>query len=104
MILEQIKELVSEKKIKWTAHCLKQLGERDISISDVKQCISSSEIIEDYPDDFPHPSCLIYGCTQAGRVLHTVVGCDGESVYIITAYRPNTITFEEDLKTRRSKR
>lgn len=39
------------------------MQERDISRADVKNCIMHGEIIEDYPDDFPHPSCLIFGYT-----------------------------------------
>ncbi|MCM1160972.1 MAG: DUF4258 domain-containing protein [Roseburia sp.] len=63
----------------------------------------SGEIIEDYPDDFPHPSCLIFGYTINRKILHTVVGSDSEYLYIITAYYPNTKKFMEDLKTRRIK-
>ena len=57
---------------------------RDISIDDIGDCIMSGEIIEDYPDDFPHPSCLIFGYTIRHKVLHTVVGSDGEVLHIIT--------------------
>lgn len=52
-------------------------------------------------DDFPHPSCLIFGYTVNEEIIHVVAGCDGEYIYIITAYYPNTIKFEQDLKTRR---
>jgi hypothetical protein len=79
------------------------MQERDISIEDVISCIRSGEIIEDYPDDFPNPSCLIFGNDVNGEVLHVVVGSDEEVLYIITAYYPNTIKFMEDLKTRRKK-
>lgn len=67
----------------------------------MKHCIRAGEIIEDYPTDYPHPSCLIFGYTIGAKVLHVVVGCDGEYIYIITAYYPNTDIFQEDLKTRR---
>ena len=96
-----IRNLLSEGKIKWTTHSLERLGERDISILDVKRCIMSGEIIEEYPFAFPFPSCLIFGFCLSGKQLHVVVGSDNESVYIITAYYPDTSKFEEDLKTRR---
>ena len=101
MIVEEIRKLIHEGKVKWTKHCLEKMGERDISISDVRYCIETGEIIEDYPDDFPHPSCLIYGEPSGGETLHVVVGSDGEMLFIITAYEPNTEKFEDDLKTRR---
>ena len=60
------------------------------------------EIIENYPDDFPHPSCLIYGYTINDRsVIHVVVSCNGENVGIIPAYFPDSDEFENDLKTRK---
>lgn len=60
------------------------------------------EIIENYPDDFPHPSCLIYGYTINDRsVIHVVVSCNRENVGIITAYFPDSDEFENDLKTRK---
>ena len=62
------------------------MQERDISIDDVSNCIMFGEIIENYPGDFPHPSCLIFGYTIHHKVLHTVVGSDAEVLHIITAY------------------
>ena len=76
------------------------MQERDISRQDVINCIVYGEIIEDYPEDFPNPSCLIFGYTIDNKVIHTVVGKD-DYIWIITAYFPNTKKFENDLKTRR---
>ncbi|MCM1088742.1 MAG: DUF4258 domain-containing protein [Muribaculaceae bacterium] len=103
MDIKTIQKLYNEKKLKWSTHCLERMQERDISIDDVGNCIMAGEIIEDYPNDFPHPSCLIFGYAINDKVLHTVVGSDGDTLYIITAYYPNTKKFMEDLKTRRTK-
>ena len=78
-----------------------QMQERGISRADVKRTIATGEIIEDYLDDFPNPSCLIFGYTVNNRVLHVIAGCDNVSIYIVTAYYPDTKKFENDLKTRR---
>lgn len=64
-------------------------------------CIKVGELIEEYLEDFPYPSCLIYGHAVDNRIIHVVVGCDEEYAYIITAYIPNLQKFESDLKTRR---
>lgn len=101
MEIEELQRLCSQRKIKWSAHGLERMQERDISRADVKKCIMSGEIIEDYPEDFPNPSCLIFGYTVNTEIIHVVVGKDKEYVYIITAYYPNTEKFEQDLKTRR---
>lgn len=103
MNIELIKVLYTSSKIKWSTHCLERMQERDISIDDVGSCIQLGEVIENYPDDFPHPSCLIFGYTIGKKVLHVVTGTDGNLLYIITAYYPNINKFMEDLKTRRER-
>lgn len=79
------------------------MQERDISRADVKNCIMHGEIIEDYPDDFPHPSCLIFGCTVKNKIIHVVASMDDINMGIITVYYPNTEKFESDLKTRKER-
>nr|WP_252198148.1 DUF4258 domain-containing protein [Clostridium sp. MCC353] len=96
-----MKRLFEESKIKWSTHCLERMQERDISRVDVKNCISHGEIIEDYPEDYPHPSCLIFGYAVNGKVIHVVAGMGIDTIYIITVYYANTVKFEEDLKTRK---
>ena len=78
------------------------MQERDIIINDIDRVIETGEIIEEYHDDYPHPSCLIMG-ESLGRVMHCVVGMDNERLYLITAYEPSQNVFEGDLKTRKEK-
>lgn len=101
MNIKIIQDLFINSKIKWSAHCLERMQERDINIDDVRNCIISGEIIENYPDDFPYPSCLVFGYTKNEKVLLVVVGSNNTILFIITAYYPNTKKFMNDLKTRR---
>lgn len=101
MQIEDVQNYCAKSKIKWYKHALERMQERDISRADVKNCIMNGEIIEDYPGDFPHPSCLIFGKTVEKKIIHTVVSLDGENIGIITVYFPNTDKFEKDLKTRK---
>ena len=103
MNIKIYQKLCAELKILWTQHCLQRMQERDISRLDVKNGIATGEIIEDYPDDYPNPSCLIFGYNVNGHILHIVAGCDNINIYIITAYYPDTKKFENDLKTRRKR-
>lgn len=48
-----------------------------------------STVIEEYPDDKYSPTCLIYGKTRAGRVLHVQVSLP-PLVVIVTAYEPDS--------------
>lgn len=103
MDIKQLQRLYNapSSNIKWAKHCLERMHERNININDVESCLHTGEIIEDYPDDFPHPSCLIFGYTKTNKILHIVVGSNDDTIFFITAYYPNTDKFETDLKTRK---
>ena len=101
MDIGKIREVCTLRKIKWSVHVAARMAERDIKRNDVINCIMKGEIIEYYTNDYPYPSCLIFGFTLRNRVIHVVLGYDGDNVYIVTAYYPNTDKFEADLKTRK---
>ena len=103
MELELLQRLCAERKVKWSIHAAEQMMVRGIDRIDVINCLQNGEVIEDYPDDFPHPSCLVFGKTVSGNVLHTVVGSDGLMLYVITAYFPDTDRFESDFRTRKAR-
>ena len=101
--ISTIKENIENKRIIWTEHCLNRLNQRDIQIADVINTIKTGKIIEHYYDDYPYQSCLILGKDLNKEVLHVVCGINNDFVYIITAYYPDSIKWEEDMKTRRMK-
>jgi len=102
MKIYQIERLISESKIVWTEHVAIRLRERGIKRADFIECIEIGEIIEEYPDDTPYPSCLIYGTCLAGKPLHVVVGLnEGVLCCMITAYRPDLDKWDSDYKTRK---
>ena len=99
--IERLREYYKSDKIVITNHAKERCRQRGIRQKDIKNCIMSGEVIEQYPDDFPHPSCLIFGYAIDKRVIHVVISDSGEYSKIITAYIPNTEKFEDDLKTRK---
>jgi len=93
-ILEQIVKCIQAGNYFYTWHArdemeTEELGE--IRDQEVVEAILSGKIIEDYPEDKPYPSCLIYGRTSEGRPLHAVCAyaADVVQVIIITAYEPS---------------
>ena len=103
MDITDLQKLCENGSIRWTGHILKRLMQRGIFQASVVQAIRSGEIIEQYPDDYPYPSCLLLGTTEAGEALHIVCGIGEGEVWLITAYHPDPDEWESDLKTRRAK-
>jgi hypothetical protein len=62
-----------------------------ITDQEVVEAIQAGEEIENYPDDDPFPSVLVFGRTMAGRPLHVVCAYDEESdsVFVVTTYEPD---------------
>lgn len=103
MDLNVIKTLCAAGKLRWTNHIFLRLVQRNISMDDVQTAILNGELIEDYPNDYPFPSCLIMGHRTATSVIHVVCAPDdtGTTLWLITAYVPDTDRWEPDLKTRK---
>lgn len=100
--LELIRNLAeNDEKVVITQHSLKRFRERGIKYNDIISCIQTGEIIEQYPNNFPNPSCLILGLNCQKKYLHVVCGPDGEYLWIITAYYPSQDKWQADLKTRK---
>lgn len=102
--INTIQEMVKEGKIRWTNHVLNRLLQRNILQADVENALLNGEIIEEYEDDYPYPSCLVYGIDTKGEVLHIVCGSNQVELWIITVYYPDMDKWESDLKTRKEKK
>lgn len=100
--IEDLKNLCDRKAVRWTMHVLKRLILRNISQDEVIEAIQRGKVIEQYPEDYPFPSCLILGITVAGKYLHVVCGRGNEEVWIITAYYPDPEEWENNFETRRT--
>ena len=98
--IDDFRSLNEPTKMVITQHSRKRFSERGIVINDVCESIKSGEIIEQYPDDYPFPSCLIMG-KSGNRVIHVVASVEDGLLYVITAYIPNPDKWEEDWKTRK---
>ena len=98
--IEELRGLVAAGAIQWKAHCLKQMLQRGISRADIQNAITTGEIIEQYPDDYPFPSCLVLGLMISGAVLHVVCGVGNDELHMVTAYEPDPAKWSEDFRER----
>ena len=99
--INKLRKYYEQEKVIISVHAHERLRQRNIRAKDVKNCIMTGEIIEQYPEDFPFPSCLVYGYSVLGKVMHAVMSDEGSGSRVITAYYPDNIKFKDDLKTRR---
>lgn len=99
--IDTIKQMVKDKKLRWTNHIVLRLLQRKITQEDVENALLTGEIIEEYQNDYPYPSCLVYGINLKNDVIHVVCGLTEIELWLITAYYPDNIEWEEDLKTRK---
>jgi hypothetical protein len=102
VLIEDLIEKIKDRKIKWRGHASKRAIERNIFSDDVLQAIVSGEIIEEYPEDFPFPSCLVLGYTKDKRPLHIVSAVGQDYIWIITVYIPDLKKWSNNY-TKRSK-
>ncbi len=91
---QTIKRCFASDFVLYTSHARREMRQEPfgtISEEEVFEAISASEIIEEYLDDEPYPSVLLFGLTQANRPLHVVCAYDAESdrTIVITVYHPD---------------
>ena len=87
-VLQSIIRAIQAGKMRFTTHAQAQMAIRHITNIEIVESLTSHsvEIIENYPDDKYSPSCLIYGFTKSGRILHVQ---SNYNAVIITSYDPD---------------
>ena len=96
--IDLLRKLLTEDKVFTTEHAAERFRQRGIRIKDIRLALENGEIIEDYQDDYPFPSCLICGKGSNDKVIHVCMSIEGTSSRIITAYYPDPNKWSEDLK------
>lgn len=91
MDIEKIIDAIRNHRVRITNHAYDEAQEDSIIFDEIFFSVIQGEIIEDYPDDTPYPSCLIYGNTFHGGPVHSVWAYNNESKWavLITVYRPD---------------
>lgn len=63
MNLEDIIDAIRQDRIRITDHADEEAQTDRLSFDEIFVSVFQGEIIEEYPDDRPYPSCLVYGET-----------------------------------------
>jgi len=91
MDIRDIIEAIQADRVRITDHADEEAKADRLTFDEIFFSALHGEIIEDYPDDKPYSSCLIYGQTFSGDPIHTVWAYNQQSGWtvLITAYRPD---------------
>jgi hypothetical protein len=89
-------------KLIYRQHAIKRMHERRIAEAEIHLALETGQVIENYPNDTPHPSALLLGMAGT-KAVHVVYAdsSEGDERIIITVYEPDPAIWHEDLKTRR---
>ena len=99
--IADLRRYYENESVYMTNHAAERCRERGIRAKDIRSAVMSGEIIEQYPDDFPFPNCLLCGKSAGEEIIHVCMSDEGESSKVITAYFPSAEKWNADCKTRK---
>ncbi len=91
MDIGNIIDAIRDSRIRITDHADEEASDDRLRLEDIYFSVMHGEVIEDYPDDKPFPSCLIMGRDFSGEPIHSVWAYNQENRWtvLITVYRPD---------------
>jgi len=100
-----IRKIAAKDRIAFKKHSAIRMRARGIYADEVKYIMLHGEIIENYPDDRPFPSCLVFGLTEKQEPIHIVIAIDFDDqiIWVITVYYPHREEWEDGFKRRKTK-
>lgn len=92
---------MSNEKITYRLHAVQRMFDLKVSAEEVRYVQEIGEVIEEYPDDTPYPSCLILG-RYKGRLIHVIAAnnCLDEEIIVITVYEPDPSEWDLECRKR----
>lgn len=93
MEIADVQKAIQMKQIRITDHADEEAQNDRLSYDEILFSVLNGKIIEDYPDDKPYPSCLIYGNTADNKPVHSVWAYNNVTKWavLVTVYRPDPL-------------
>lgn len=90
-------------RLVFRVHAIQRMFRRQISSEDVRHVLDTGEIIQEYPEDRPHPSRLVLGW-RGSTPVHVVAADSTESdeTFVITVYEPTLELWEPGFRKKRT--
>ncbi len=91
MDIENIINAIRESRVRITDHADEEAFDDSLTYDEIYYSVFQGEVIENYSNDKPYPSCLIMGKNFSGEPIHSVWAFNIENLWaaLITVYRPN---------------
>ena len=91
MDLANIINAIRHSRVRITDHADEEACDDGLTYEGIYSSVVQGEVIEDYADDKPYPSCLIFGRNFSGEPIHSVWAYNPENQWavLITVYRPD---------------
>jgi hypothetical protein len=91
--IDDIVAAIHGNRIRITDHADEEAFSDKLTYKDIFNSILQGGVIENYPDDKPYPSCLIFGLNKSKEPIHSVWAFNPENEWavLITVYRPDPI-------------
>ncbi len=91
MEITDIIKAFQDHRIRITDRADEEVESDRLTFDEIYFSVLNGEIIKNYPDDQPYPSCLIFGRTFGGDPVHSVWAFNDENLWavVITVYRPD---------------
>ena len=99
--LSRVRDCFQSERILYSRHARSEMANEEfgeVREHEVSETVLNGKVIEEYPEDRPYPSRLIYGATATGRPLHVLCAHDVEDnlVIIVTVYHPDPAKWIEN--------
>jgi hypothetical protein len=91
MDIKTLIDAIRENRIRITEHADEETASDKLTYEEIYFSVLKGRIIEDYLEDKPYPSCLVYGKTFSGEPVHSVWAYNADTGWavLITVYRPD---------------
>ncbi len=90
MELADIIEAIQASRVKITDHAYEEANADRLKFDEIYFSALHGVVIEEYQDDSPYPSALIFGRTFGGDAVHSVWANEKKRwAVLITVYRPD---------------
>jgi len=91
MEIEKIINAIRGSRVRITDHADEEAFDDRLTYEEIYSSVIQGEVIEDYPNDKPYPSCLIMGKNFLSEPIHSVWAYNpvNQWAVLITVYRPD---------------